>query len=428
MSDRSTYTRAQRFRSDFWKFWMGQTISTLGSSFTSFALPLLIFKLTGSSLNLALTVVATVLPYALFGLVIGAWVDRVNRKRLMIVTDVVRALVIASLPLVFAFGFLSVWWIYAVAFVNSTLTICFDAANFAAIPSLVSQDDLVAANGRLQASYSAAKVLGPLLAGLLLVVISLPMLLLVDAASFLVSVGSLMLIRTSFNPPAGRVRASSTNIRQEIVEGLRYVWNHPILRWMIVLLYLINFILPTSNAQLVLFAKQWLGASDTQIGLLFAGASFGTLIFSLGAKRLHKYWSFSTMMLGALVMEGLLTAAPALTRWYWATLLFWAVRGGADILFTIAAYSLIQGIIPNHLLGRVITVVRVLTWSTGALGVLIGGLVIQQTKNVVLVYVVIGILIFSSALAFFLTPLGHAEQFLPKEEPPQMATEERTSS
>src|SRR5690349_3800047 len=117
---------------DFWKFWIGQTISTLGSSFTSFALPLLIYNLTGSSLNLALTVVATVLPYLCFGLVIGAWVDRVNRKQLMILTDLARALVITSIPLAALAGFYSVWWIYVVAFLNSALTICFDAANFAA--------------------------------------------------------------------------------------------------------------------------------------------------------------------------------------------------------------------------------------------------------------------------------------------------------
>lgn len=99
MAVRSSAVIEPRFRSDFWKFWTGQTISTLGSSFTSFALPLLIFKLTGSSLNLALAVTATVLPYLLFGLVIGAWVDRVNRKRLMVVMDLARALVIASMPL-----------------------------------------------------------------------------------------------------------------------------------------------------------------------------------------------------------------------------------------------------------------------------------------------------------------------------------------
>lgn len=417
MSNGSDHGDVQEFRSDFWKFWMGQTISTLGSSFTSFALPLLIFQLTGSPLNLALTVVVTVLPYALFGLVIGAWVDRVNRKSLMIVADVARTLVIASIPLASALGHLSVWWIYAAAFVNATLTICFDATNFAAIPSLVSQDDLVTANGRLQASYSAARVLGPLLAGLFIVLIPLPMLLLVDAASFLISTGSLMLIRTSFNAPTENAK-DSMSLRQGIVEGLRYLWNDPILRWMILLLYIINFILPTTNAQLVLFAKQWLAASDTQIGLLYASGSLGTIIISLGTERLRKYWSLSSMMLGALLVEGMLTAAPALTHWYWIILLIWAVRGGADILFTIASYSLMQGTIPNHLLGRVITFIRVLTWSTGALGALIGGFAIEQTKNVVLIYVVIGGLIFFSTLAFFFTPLGHAERYLSKEKLP----------
>src|SRR5260370_26741224 len=97
-----------RFRSDFWKFWTGQTVSTLGSSFTSFAFPLLIFKLTSSSLNRALTVLATVLPYLLFDLVIGAWVHRANRKRLMVVAHLPLALVIASIPLASVHGLLSV--------------------------------------------------------------------------------------------------------------------------------------------------------------------------------------------------------------------------------------------------------------------------------------------------------------------------------
>src|SRR5215470_14094917 len=115
MSSRTFSGIKSRTGNDFWKFWTGQTISTLGSSFTSFALPLLIYNLTGSSLYLALTVVVTVLPYLFFGLVIGAWVDRTNRKRLMVLTDLARALVIASLPLTALAGFLSVWWIYVVA-------------------------------------------------------------------------------------------------------------------------------------------------------------------------------------------------------------------------------------------------------------------------------------------------------------------------
>ena len=415
-----------RFRSDFWKFWTGQTISTLGSSFTSFAFPLLVFKLTGSSLNLALTVVATVLPYLLFGLVIGAWVDRANRKRLMVVTDLARALVIASIPLASVQGLLSVWWTYAVAFLNSALTICFDAANFAAVPSLVRQEDLVTANGRVQAGYATAKVGGPLLGGLLIIVVPLPMLLLIDAVSFLVSAGSLVLITTSFNT-APDERQAPTSLRQDIVEGLRYVLKHPILSWIALLLLLVNFILPTSSAQLVLFAKQWFAASNTQVGLLYAGGSLGTVIFSLVAGRFRKRWPLGTIALGALMMEGVFTALTAVTHWYWILLLLWALRGGADVLFTITAYSLTQIAVPNQLLGRVITVTRVLTWSTASLGALLGGLAIERTHNVGLVYTVIGLLIFGITFTFFLTPLGHTERYLPKNGPPQSQTGEPAS-
>lgn len=409
------------FKSDFWKFWTGQTISTLGSSFTSFALPLLIFQLTGSSLNLALTVVATVLPYLLFGLIIGAWVDRVNRKLVMVGTDLVRALVIASIPLASVQGLLSIWWIYAVAFLNSTLTICFDAANFAAIPSLVRKDDLVAANGQMQAGYSTAKVGGPLLGGLLLIVIPLPRLLLIDTISFLVSAGSLLIITTSFNITLDG-RQAPTSLHHDIVEGLRYVLKHPMLSWITLLLLLVNFILPTSSAQLVLFAKQWFTASDTQVGLLYAGGSLGTVIFALAAGRFRKRWSLGTIALGALMGEGIFTALTPLTHWYWVLLLLWALRGGADVLFIITSYSLAQLAVPHQFLGRIITVIRVLTWSTASLGALLGGLAIERTHNVALVYAVVGLLIFGITLTFFLTPLGHTERYFPQNEPPQSQT------
>ena len=411
MSYISRLMATRRVTSDFWKFWTGQTISTLGSSFTSFALPLLVFNLTDSALNLALTVVITVLPYILFGLIIGAWVDQVQRKNLMVGTDIVRALVIASIPLAAALGLLSIWWIYAVAFINSTLTICFDAANFAAVPSLVSQDDIITANGRIQASYSIAKVMGPLLAGALILVVALPALLLIDAASFLVSAVSLVLVRTSFNAVQEQ-EPKVKSIRLLIGEGLRLVITHPILRWVTLLLLLINFILPTSSAQLVLFARQWLGASDSQISFLYAGGSLGTAIVALIAGRIRKRLSLGVIIPGSIMLEGLFTALPSLTHWYWATLLFWTLRGGVDVLFIIGTYSLTQILIPNQVLGRVITSIRVLTWSTASLGALLGGFIIVQTRNVALVYAGIGMLIFFIALAFFLTPLRYAERYI----------------
>jgi len=144
--------------SDFKKFWVGQTISNLGSSFTQWAVPLLVYQLTHSAVNLGIATAATFLPYLLFGLIIGAWMDRVDRKKAMIGLDWLNALVILSIPLVAQFGHLTVWWIYGVTFIQSTVFIAFSSGEFAAIPSLVSTDDLVTANGRIQATYSAAQV------------------------------------------------------------------------------------------------------------------------------------------------------------------------------------------------------------------------------------------------------------------------------
>ena len=127
---------SERLSADFWKFWAGQTISNLGSSFTLFALPLLVYQLTHSPLNLAATTAAYFIPYLAFGLLIGAWVDRVDRKRMMILADLGRCAVLVSIPVCSYAGILSVWWIYGVSFLQACLTIAFDAGEFAAIPSL----------------------------------------------------------------------------------------------------------------------------------------------------------------------------------------------------------------------------------------------------------------------------------------------------
>ncbi len=237
----------------------------------------------------------------------------------------------------------------------------------------------------------------------------LPLLLLVDTASFLASAGSLLLIRASFNAVVSEKRAAKS-IRYDIVEGVRYVLQQPVLRSITLLLLFVNFILPTTTSQLVLFARQWLNASDTQIGLLYASGSVGIVLFSLGASRLRKHLSFGAFVLGSLALEGLMTAAAAFTHLYWLALACWLLRGGRDALFLIGSYSLTQHIVPDQLLSRVITTMRVLTWSTASIGALIGGFAIEQTHNAGLVYIGIGLLTFLIALAFWLTPLSDAEK------------------
>jgi MFS family permease len=405
---------AGSFGVDFWRFLFGQSVSNVGSSFTVFALPLLVYSLTGSALNLALIYAAEYLPYLLFGLVIGAWVDRVDRKFLMILTDIVQSVVILTIPLLAALDLLSVWWIYGVGFVSSTLWICFNTAEFAAMPSLVNEENLIVANGRLQASYSAATVIGPLLAGLLTAVIPIHAVLVVDALSFLISALTLRTIGTSFNARDAEQRRPQS-FRREVGEGLRYVLGHPILRNTCLMMALVNCVGFTVYAQLVLYAKEQLGVGNAQVGLLYAAGGVGMIALALLAAPLRRRLPFNKVALGTPMIGGILIVLLASTRLYWAAVVLWALIWGLVILFDINSNSLWQEVVPNRLLGRVQSTVSVLSWSAIPLGILIGGIVIEKTQNVALVYAATGVLIFLTAFAFSFTSVGSAERYLPQD-------------
>jgi MFS family permease len=402
--------------SDFSIFWMGQTISNFGNAVTLLVIPLLIFKLTGSALNLAIGSAAVFLPYLLFGLWIGAAVDRLDRRKVMIVADIGRAIMLCTIPLLADAGVLHVWWVYGVGFLNSTFGIAFDTSEFASIPHLVDRNNLVSANGRIQASYSVATVAGPLVAGIFLGFFTPEAVLFFDALTFIVSIGSLILVRRSLNPTE-RERHAPTRLRSDVVEGLRYVWGHPVLRAISIMMALINFAGATTGAQLVFFAKERFGASDERVSLLYSAGGVGVILLSLSAGTLRKRWSFGRVALSALLLDGFLTTAFALAPSYWLALPLWAIGSGFGILFNINTGSLRQMIVPDHLLGRVSSVASVLAWSGIPLGSFLGGMAIEWSGSVALVYAVIGIVIAIIAAAFSFSALGHADQFLDVSEP-----------
>ncbi len=328
----------------------------------------------------------------------------------MIVVDLLSAVTIASVAVASGAGLLSLWWIYAVVFVSSTLSIFFVAAEFGAIPSLVDSGELVSANGRIQASFAAASVLGPLAAGALLVFVPVEVVLLLDAASFVASALMLSLIARPFNAP---ITKRARSIREDIVEGLRYVLSHPVLRNISLMMALINMVDATVFAQLVLFAKEALRASDSEVAVLFAAGGAGVVALSLAAGPLRRRWSFGNVALGALMLSALLVIALAYTTSLAVGVVLWALSSGFGILFNINTASLRQAVVPNHMLGRIISIAMVLAWSANPIGALVGGLVIERTGDVRLVYAVIGIVTFLIALVFRVaSPLGHAERYL----------------
>jgi MFS family permease len=190
------------------------------------------------------------------------------------------------------------------------------------------------------------------------------------------------------------------------------VLRHPILRNIAGMMALLNLVTTTAFAEVVLFAKRRLEASDTRVGMLFAAGSLGVVVLTLLAGPLRKRLSFSRLVLPALVLEGLATIAFSTTRWYWAALPLWALISGIPLLIHVNNMSLRQEIVPNHLLGRVVSVAGMLAWSAAPLGVMAGGWAISATQDVALVYGAIGGVVVLIGIGFSLTALGRAERYL----------------
>jgi len=211
------------------------------------------------------------------------------------------------------------------------------------------------------------------------------------------------MVSSSFNREN---RDASRSIREDIAIGLRYVVQHPLLRLISVMMILVNFVNSTRNTQLVLFASDVLDATQSQIGILYSTGSLGVVILSLLAGKLRERWVFGRIALSALLAQGLATVALAFTHWYWAALPLWALITGLGVLFNINTNSMRQSIVPNHMLGRVASISMVAAWSAIPIGSTLGGIAIEKTQSVTLVYGVIGLLASLIAISFAFTQLG----------------------
>ena len=395
---------------DFTVFWVGETISHFGSAITLFALPVLLYRESGSALHLALGAIAFTLPRLAFGLHLGAWADRHDRKLVMIRADVAMAMAVGMVPLAAALGILSPFLIYVAIMMLSTLGMLFQSAQSGAVPSLVGRQDLVRANGRVQAGLAAAQIAGPLIGGLLLVVVPVHMLLVLDAATFLASAVALRLIVPTFNPPRARATAS---VNADVLAGLRYVTSHPVLRAMTVMLVLVNFFVATLGAQIVLFAKEVHGRADADIGALFAAGAAGVMLFSLLAGGIRRRVAFGPAALGSVLLYGSAIVAMALAQRFEVTVILWGVANGLAAFVRINNASARQALAPEAMYGRIETVTLVLAHAAIPVGAAAGAALIEVTGRVDVVYAAFGLVIAGIAVAASFSALTRAERYLP---------------
>jgi predicted MFS family arabinose efflux permease len=193
---------------------------------------------------------------------------------------------------------------------------------------------------------------------------------------------------------------------------VRYVFSHPVLRPLSIMTGLFVLVDTTTIAQLVLFGKEHFHVGDSQVGLLYTATGVGLLVFSLTAGRIKRHVPFSKIVLTTGLVKGFFLLLLGITPWYWTGLLLWGLSDGVTMLYNINTMSLRQVIVPGHLLGRVMSLSAVLSWSLIPLGSLLGGLAIAATGSVALVYSVIGVLHLAVAVPFFFSTLARAERYV----------------
>lgn len=399
---------------DFLKLWSAQTISVFGSQVSGLAIPLvaaLILKVDPFSFALLATI--EFLPFLLFTLPAGAWVDRLRRRPILIGGDLGRAVALASIPVVYAINasWLTIWQLYAVGFVTGTLTVFFDVADQSFLPTVVERDELVEGNSKLQISQSAAQIGGPGIAGYLVGLISAPFAILVDSLSFVLSAAFVSQIRKAEPPVVRHVDGSGNHpsFFQEVREGIGFVIGNPSLRGIAAGTATSNLFGNIGFSIMLLYIVNDLGLTPEQIGIVFALGNIGALVGAFVANRAARWFGLGPTIVGSLFVGGFtgLFAAVANPATAIPLLVAGGILGGiTQMVYNINQVSYRQSICPPRMLGRMNATMRFLVWGTIPIGNVIGG-ILASTIGLHATIWIGAIFDFIPAIFPFLSPIRH---------------------
>lgn len=342
---------------DFMKLWAGQTVSELGSVVTRTAVPLLALLVLGAGpFEMAMLVVAASLAVLLVGLLAGAWVDRLRRRPLLVWADAIRAVLLFSIPVAYLADALRLEQLYAVVFLEGCLGSLFDAAYPAYVPSLIGVERVVEGNSKLATSSSLAEIGGPGLGGGLVQLIGAPLAILADALSFAASAVSLVLIRRP--EPPRPPRESATSIRFDIVEGLRLVRRHPILVPLTLRSVIAHVAGSFYGVLYTIYLIDVLHLTPFLLGVVVSAGGVGSLIGSFLAARAIRRFGFGPAIISAATAASIIGVLTPLAGGplILATVMVFLpqlIGDGLQTIEGVAELSLIQGMIPDRVLGRV---------------------------------------------------------------------------
>ncbi|GGM21605.1 MFS transporter [Dactylosporangium sucinum] len=377
--------------------WSAAALSGLADGVLKVALPLVAVGVTRSPALVAGLAFAVTLPWLLFALPAGAFVDRIDRRRAMAGANVLRAVLLAALVGGLFAGVATIWLLYLVAFCVGIAETVHDTAAQSIVPQVVSRERLPAANARLYAAeLTANQFAGPPLAGALVVAGA--------AAPFLGATGLWLAAAAALLPMRGSFRVARTaadggSLRAEIAEGVRWLWRQRILRTFAAMVGVSNFASNAAFAVLVVYAVgpgSAMGLSAPQYGWLLTSLAGGSLLGSLAAGPVVRRLGRARALAVALVTVAMV-GVPALTANPFVLGAAFVVGGAGIVIANVVMVSLRQSITPDRLLGRVNSCYRLVAWGTMPLGAATGGL-LAEAFGVRSVFAVMGVLVLTTLL------------------------------
>jgi len=359
---------------EFLKLWLGSSVSVIGSQVTVLALPLTAVLIFGAGpAETGLLTATTTAPMVLFSLIAGAWIDRLPRRPIRIVTDLLSALIIGSVPVMALTGVLRLEYLYVVTFLAGTCAVWSRLSVSTMLPALVGRENLVEANSRIIVSFSVAQIAGPSIGGVLVQILSAPLALAADATSFLVS--ALCVWRVKLDEHTTTERKT---LWREVGDGLRWLRGEPVLFRLTVSIGLANLAWYGVQAIIVVYATRDLGLTPAMLGAAVGLIGPASLAGALLAGTLARRFGLGPVLVASLCGEAasrvvlLLAGGPpwlaALTIGL-SQLLF----GFIAPLWDVNASSLRQSATPQPLLGRVSAAGAFVGTGMAPIGALLAG-------------------------------------------------------
>lgn len=384
----------------FRNFWLGETISVFGDQITLLAIPIVAVLVLGArSAEMGLLTAVGLLPHLLFSLPAGVWLDRVaNRRRLMILADLGRALLIGSIPIAYLAGALALPQLYVIAFSVGCLAVIFDISWNTLFVAVTPREDFVTANSLLNGSRSLANVGGPAIGGVLMQVFGAPLAIILDALSYIGSAFFLTINRAA-EPP---IEHNSQGIRAQLAAGGNFIVRDPIMRPTLLSVAWVNLFNFAFSALFILYVTTYLGVTPGALGLALGAGAVGGVLGAIVAARVGRRIGIGrAYALGLLIFPVSLVAIPLVSGSLPIILavLFATefISGFGVMILDISAGSLITARTPDAIRGRAAGAWRFVNYGVRPIGAVMGGLLgtaigVRETLLVVSLAAVAGVL------------------------------------